>query len=119
MNPKRGAAKAVSLSKRKAQPDALDKLGDNPTEAEVRDAAVNVALAELEERVNDVRDSWETDSLFEDVFEELTVNPDASPDDGKFRCPLDWFLFPSSYQETHEAVPSPNVNQTLTNEPRP
>jgi NAD-dependent histone deacetylase SIR2 len=81
MNTKRGAAKGVSLSKRKAQPNAFDKLGDNPTEDEIKNAAANVALAELEERVADVRDSWETDSLFEDVFEELTT--DSPSTDGK------------------------------------
>ncbi|KAJ4192627.1 Hypothetical protein NCS54_00296200 [Fusarium falciforme] len=80
MNTKRGAAKGVSLSKRKAQPNAFDKLGDNPTEDEIKNAAANVALAELEERVADVRDSWETDSLFEDVFEELTTDSPLTDD---------------------------------------
>lgn len=74
MNTKRGAAKGVSLAKRKAQANAFDKLSENPTEAELKNAAANVALAELEERVADVRDSWETESLFEDAFEELTAN---------------------------------------------
>lgn len=83
MNTKRGAAKGVSLAKRKAQANAFDKLSENPTEAELKNAAANVALAELEERVADVRDSWETDSLFEDAFEELTADP-PNGNDGEF-----------------------------------
>ncbi|KAF4455548.1 nad-dependent histone deacetylase sir2 [Fusarium austroafricanum] len=74
MNTKKGSGRSVALSKRKAQPNALDKLGDNPTEDEIKTAAANVALAELEERVADVRESWETDSLFEDAFEELNAD---------------------------------------------
>ncbi|POR34441.1 NAD-dependent protein deacetylase hst1 [Tolypocladium paradoxum] len=66
------AGKGVALPRPKANADALEKLPDNPTLAEIKNAAVNVSLAELEERVNDVRDSWETDSLFEDAFEELS-----------------------------------------------
>ena len=72
MNPKKNSGRSVAISKRKAQPNALDTLGDNPTEEEIKTAAANVALADLEERVNDVRESWETDSLFEDAFEELS-----------------------------------------------
>ncbi|PHH71080.1 hypothetical protein CDD83_5278 [Cordyceps sp. RAO-2017] len=73
MTMKRGAAaKGVSLGRRKANGDAFAKLPKNPTLADVKKAEVNVSLAELEERVNDVRESWETDSLFEDAFEELT-----------------------------------------------
>ncbi|KAI9151814.1 NAD-dependent histone deacetylase SIR2 [Paramyrothecium foliicola] len=71
---KRGGAKGVSLSKRKAQGDAFDKLSENPTADELKAAAINVALADLEERVADVRESWETDSLFEDALEELTTD---------------------------------------------
>lgn len=79
MNTKRGASKAVSFSKRKpkaitnANLRALDKLGTKPTATQLKNAADNVALTELEERVADVRDSWETDSLFEDAFEELSA----------------------------------------------
>lgn len=63
----------MALAKRsQAQADALDRLPENPTLEEIKEAAVNVSLAELEERVADVRDSWETDSLFEDALEELT-----------------------------------------------
>ncbi|KAH6608564.1 nad-dependent histone deacetylase sir2 [Trichoderma cornu-damae] len=65
--------KGVALAKRsQAHADAFDRLPDNPTIEEIKEAAVNVSLAELEERVADVRDSWETDSLFEDALEELT-----------------------------------------------
>lgn len=78
---KRGA-KGVTLSRRKANADALDKLPKNASLADVERAEANVSLAELEERVNDVRESWETDSLFEDAFEELS-NDSAAPDSSK------------------------------------
>lgn len=65
--------KGVALAKRsQARLDALDRLPENATVEEIKEATVNVSLAELEERVADVRDSWETDSLFEDALEELT-----------------------------------------------
>ncbi|KAL6872994.1 chromatin regulatory protein sir2 [Trichoderma novae-zelandiae] len=65
--------KGVAPSKRsQAAADALDRLPENPTMEEIKEATVNVSLAELEERVADVRDSWETDSLLEDALEELT-----------------------------------------------
>ena len=86
MNTKRGSAKGVSLAKRKANVNAFDKLGDNPTEEQLKEAAATVALAELEERVADVRDSWESDSLFEDVFEDLANNPSAAKKNGE-SCP--------------------------------
>ncbi|KAH7161405.1 DHS-like NAD/FAD-binding domain-containing protein [Dactylonectria macrodidyma] len=87
MNTKRGAAKGVTLARRKAQANAFDKLGENPTEEEYKTAFANVALTELEERVADVRDSWETDSLFEDAFEELTANPTAASEDADVCTP--------------------------------
>lgn len=71
MTMKRGAAKGVSLSRRKAKGDAFEKLPTDASVAELKAAAVHVSLADLEDRVADVRDSWETDSLFEDAFEEL------------------------------------------------
>lgn len=65
--------KGVTLPKRtQAQLNALDRLPENPTLEEIKEATVHVSLAELEERVADVRDSWETDSLFEDALEDLT-----------------------------------------------
>lgn len=65
--------KGVALAKRsQARLDALDRLPENATIEEIKEASVHVSLAELEERVADVRDSWETDSLFEDALEELT-----------------------------------------------
>ncbi|KAK2603528.1 NAD-dependent histone deacetylase sir2 [Conoideocrella luteorostrata] len=69
---KRATTKGVSLTRRKAKADALEKSSDSASVDEVKAAAVNVSLAELEDRVADVRDSWETDSLFEDAFEELS-----------------------------------------------
>lgn len=82
MNTKRGPAKGVSLPKRKAQANAYDNLPENATPEEIKDAAASEALAELEDRVADVRDSWETDSLFEDAFEELSAETTSL--DGKF-----------------------------------
>lgn len=39
---------------------------------ELKDAAVKIALVDLEERVADTRDKWENESLFEDALDELT-----------------------------------------------
>ncbi|EQL02749.1 NAD-dependent histone deacetylase [Ophiocordyceps sinensis CO18] len=75
---KRGA-KGVTLTRRRANAEALDKLPKNASMTDVKKAEANVSLAELEERVNEVRESWETDSLFEDAFEELS-NENATPD---------------------------------------
>jgi NAD-dependent histone deacetylase SIR2 len=78
MQGKRGAAKGVTLPRRKDSPSkTVEKLPDNPTPDELRDAAVTISLADLEGRVADVRDSWETESLFEDTFEEL-INDETS-----------------------------------------
>lgn len=79
MNKKRGGAKGVTLARRKANADAFDKLPEKPSPTELKNAAVNVALAELEDRVADVRESWETDSLFEDAFHELTADEQIAP----------------------------------------
>jgi NAD-dependent histone deacetylase SIR2 len=79
---KRGAAKGVSLAKSKAKKEAAaDKLSDNPTVEELKTAAISVSLADLEERVADVRESWETDSLFEDALEELTFDAATASSD--------------------------------------
>ena len=75
---KRGAARGVKLPRRKAHADALDKLPAEPTAAQLKDAAIEVSLADLEKRVADVRDSWETDSLFEDTFEAIADESSAS-----------------------------------------
>jgi NAD-dependent histone deacetylase SIR2 len=88
MNPKKNSGRSVAISKRKAQPNALDTLGDNPTEDEIKTAAANVALADLEERVADVRESWETDSLFEDAFEELSSDNTVALDGELVVCLL-------------------------------
>lgn len=69
---KRPTTKGVSLTRQKVKSDALEKSPDDASSDDVKTAAVNVSLAELEDRVADVRDSWETDSLFEDAFEELS-----------------------------------------------
>jgi hypothetical protein len=70
--------------KGRAKKSAFDKLGENATLSEIQNAVADGAMAELEERVNDVRDSWETDSLFEDVFAELGSDDVKADDDGEF-----------------------------------
>jgi hypothetical protein len=73
MKAKTGAAKGVRLPAHpKVDLMAHEKLPDNPSVEELKTAAVSISLADLEERVADVRDSWEEDSLFEEVIEELT-----------------------------------------------
>jgi hypothetical protein len=65
----------VSLAARKAKPAAaVDNLPANATAEELKTAAINVSLNDLEERVADVRESWETDSLFEDALDELAAD---------------------------------------------
>lgn len=78
MSTKRGAARGVKLPRRKGHAKALDELPPEPTPEQLQDAAINVSLADLEERVADVCDSWETDSLFEDAFEAITEESSAS-----------------------------------------
>ncbi|KAH7120103.1 hypothetical protein B0J13DRAFT_629385 [Dactylonectria estremocensis] len=80
-------AKGVTLARRKAQANAFDKLGENPTEEEYKTALANAALVEFEERVDGVRDSWETNPLFEDAFEEPTANLTATGDDADVCTP--------------------------------
>ncbi|KAF4124369.1 NAD+-dependent protein deacetylase SIR2 [Geosmithia morbida] len=78
----RGAAKGVHLASGKSSADkAVEEVPENATPDQLRDAAVTVSLTDLEERVADVRDSWETESLFEDVFEELNADSSASTSD--------------------------------------
>ena len=81
MNRKRGtaAAKGVTLTKHNISTNnVVEKLPENPTPEQLNEAAVTISLADLEERVADVRDSWETESLFEDVFEDLSNNNNNS-----------------------------------------
>ncbi|PHH69250.1 hypothetical protein CDD82_7898 [Ophiocordyceps australis] len=74
-----GKGGGVKMQRRvKARADAFDKLPQNATLADIKKAEANVSLAELEERVNDVRESWETDSLFEDAIEELGAETTSS-----------------------------------------
>ncbi|KAJ6437784.1 histone deacetylase SIR2 [Purpureocillium lavendulum] len=80
-----GKAPAVALPPRKGDPDALDSLPANPTLEDIKRAEANVSLAELEDRVNDVRESWDTDSLFEDALLELTAD-DTDPDKKSDAC---------------------------------
>ncbi|KOS23044.1 NAD-dependent protein deacetylase hst1 [Escovopsis weberi] len=79
---KRSAAgKTAAPARERARSDAFDDLSANPTIEEIREASVNASLAELEDRVADTRDSWETDSLFEDIIDEL-ANEDSGPCSG-------------------------------------
>ncbi|KAL3962560.1 hypothetical protein ACCO45_004083 [Purpureocillium lilacinum] len=70
----------------KGNPDALDSLPANPTLEDIKRAEANVSLAELEDRVNDVRESWDTDSLFEDAFLELSSSSDADGEKKSDAC---------------------------------
>lgn len=67
MTMKRGAAKTGGLSRRKPKADAFENLPHDASVDQLKAAAVHVSLEELEHRVADVRDSWETDSLFEEL----------------------------------------------------
>lgn len=91
---KRGAARGVKLPRRRAHANVLEKLPPVPTAAQLKDAAIEVSLADLEERVADVRDSWETDSLFEDTFEAIAEESSASSSTSSREfSPLQYFLF--------------------------
>ncbi|GJN84056.1 NAD-dependent histone deacetylase sir2 [Purpureocillium lilacinum] len=81
-----GKAAAVALPPRRGNPDALDSLPANPTLEDIKRAEANVSLAELEDRVNDVRESWDTDSLFEDAFLELSSSSDADGEKKSDAC---------------------------------
>lgn len=84
MTMKRGtAAKGVSLSRRKPKANAFEKLPDGATVDQIKAASAHVSLVDLEQRVADTRESWETDSLFEDAFEELAKG-DIEADESKF-----------------------------------
>lgn len=76
MNNKRpGAPSGVALP---TGTQTLEKpLSEHATPDELKDAAINITVADLEERVASTRDSWETESLFEDAFEELVNGADA------------------------------------------
>ncbi|RDA92487.1 hypothetical protein CP533_6423 [Ophiocordyceps camponoti-saundersi (nom. inval.)] len=83
---KRGP-KGHTLRRKKANADkSLDKLPKNPTLDEVKKADAHISLTELEERVNDVRESWETDSLFEDALEELSGDASLTANDELKGC---------------------------------
>lgn len=90
---KRPTTKGVSLTRQKVKSDALEKSSDDASSDDVKTAAVNVSLAELEDRVADVRDSWETDSLFEDAFEELSKEKVEMGESE--HPPLDLVFFPN------------------------
>lgn len=72
------AAKGVKLPRRRAHANAYEELPANPTPEQLKDAAINVSLADLEDRVADVRDSWETDSLFEDALDDLSEQTEST-----------------------------------------
>ncbi|KAG5970348.1 hypothetical protein E4U55_001727 [Claviceps digitariae] len=74
---KRASKKRASPIRPKVESD------DGPSVADFKAVAASESLAELEDRVADVRDSWETESLFEDVLDELSremVGADETPD---------------------------------------
>lgn len=72
MYKKKMPTKGLKPPKPKADLHALERLPQNPSSDELKSAAVNISLADLEERVADVQDQWEESSLFEDALDELT-----------------------------------------------
>ena len=62
----------------------LQKPSDKPTVDGLSSSAADESLAELEDRVADVRETWETDSLFEDALEELTHEDGDEADAGMY-----------------------------------
>ena len=58
-------------------------LSDSPSAKEIRSVAAKGALKELEDKVNDAQDSWETESFLGDVIEELSGEAKLVSD-GKF-----------------------------------
>lgn len=72
MYKKKMPAKGLRPPKPKADLHALEQLPEDATSDQLKSAAVNVSLADLEERVADVQDQWEESSLFEDALDELT-----------------------------------------------
>lgn len=72
MYQKKSSTKGIKPPKPKADLHALEKLPQDPSSDQLKTAAVNISLADLEERVADVQDQWEESSLFEDALDELT-----------------------------------------------
>ncbi|GAO16313.1 uncharacterized protein UV8b_05661 [Ustilaginoidea virens] len=70
----RASEASVRCAQPTAEDDAVETPSENSSTTQVEAAAVNGSLADLEDGDADTlaRDSWETDSLFQDAFEELT-----------------------------------------------
>ncbi|OAA51710.1 NAD-dependent histone deacetylase, silent information regulator Sir2 [Metarhizium rileyi] len=80
---KRVIKKGVSVARQKAQAFQNDALEDLPEDASVdqlKAAAAHVSLAEFEHRVADAHDSWEADSLLEDLAKADGVEQHSSSD---------------------------------------
>ncbi|KAG9257788.1 DHS-like NAD/FAD-binding domain-containing protein [Emericellopsis atlantica] len=52
---------------------------ETATPEELERAAITISVADLEERVADTRDSWETDSMYEDILETLEQESGDTP----------------------------------------
>lgn len=68
------------LPKADADLNALDKLPADATVEELKSAAVSIALADLEGRVDDAHENWEDTSLYEDLIEQSIL--EGVPADG-------------------------------------
>jgi len=65
--------RARKLENVKISIDEVDTTSENATSLdELRSAAAEDAMQELEDRINSVQDSWETESILGDLVEELT-----------------------------------------------
>jgi len=80
---------AYGLKGRSSKKDPFESLPANPTLSDIKSAVADASMEELEDRINDVRESWETESLFEDVIDELENQHGKPADTGKFCSVLD------------------------------
>lgn len=74
------STKGLKPPKSKADLHALENLPVDASSEQLKSAAVNVSLADLEERVADVQDQWDESSLFEDALDELTEETTPAAD---------------------------------------
>ncbi|KAG6011512.1 hypothetical protein E4U43_008265 [Claviceps pusilla] len=106
---KRAPTQRASSMRRKAESEALVGLDDGANAAVFKSVAANVSLAELEDRVADVRDSWETDSLFEDVLDELSKETDEADENHHHLSPSSSSSSSSSSAASSSSFSSPDM----------
>jgi hypothetical protein len=88
MYTKKVSAKGLKPPRPRADHHALEKLPQDASSEQLKSAAVNISLADLEERVADVQDQWEESSLFEDALDELTDETATTADGSKAPPPF-------------------------------